>query len=152
MKVKHFHIRLNKENLHQDEEAINSFMQTVIVKKTETQHILSAQANYWSILVFYVDIPVVDEHQEKASEKPTTFDLSTLNTEEKSRYEVLKIWRADTAIKENFPHYIIAHNSQLGAIAKLNPSTTDELLKVKGFSERKITKYGDDIIAVLNSI
>ncbi len=35
MKVKHFHIRLNKENLHQDEEAINSFMQTVSVKKPQ---------------------------------------------------------------------------------------------------------------------
>jgi ATP-dependent DNA helicase RecQ len=64
----------------------------------------------------------------------------------------LRIWRADIAGKENFPQYIIAHNSQLGAIAKLNPTTTDELLNMKGFNERKVAKYGDEIIAVLNSI
>ena len=152
MKVKHFHIRLNKENLHQDEEALNSFMQTVSVKKTATQLISAGQANYWSILVFYLDTPPLEEHHENTSEKQPSFDPSTLNAEERNRYDALRTWRADTAGKENFPHYIIAHNSQLGAIAKLNPTTTNELLKVKGLGERKVAKYGDEIIAVLNSI
>lgn len=39
-------------------------------------------------------------------------------------------------------------------IAKIKPQSLDELSKVKGFVSggQKIAKYGDDIIAVLNSI
>jgi superfamily II DNA helicase RecQ len=152
MKVKHFHIRLNKDNLHQDEEALNSFMQTVSVKKTATQLVSVGQANYWSILVFYLDTIPFEEHHENISEKQPSFDPSTLNVEERNRYDALRTWRADTATKENFPNFIVAHNSQLGAIAKLNPIATDELLKVKGLGKRRVARYGDEIIAVLNSI
>jgi superfamily II DNA helicase RecQ len=152
MKVKHFHIRLNKENLHQDEEALNSFMQSVSVKKTATQLISAGQANYWSILVFFMDLQPLEEIHENTSEKQPTFDPINLNTEERTRYNALRTWRADTASKENFPQYIIAHNSQLGAIAKLNPTITDDLFGIKGLGERKIAKYGDEIIAVLNSV
>ena len=152
MKVKHFNIRLNKEYLYQDEEALNAFMRAVSVKSTATQLISTGQISYWSILVFYLDTPPLEEHHEKTSEKHSAFDPSTLNSEERNRYDALRTWRSDTAVKENFPPYVIAHNAQLGAIAKVNPTTTDGLLKVKGLGERKVAKYGDKIIAILNAL
>ena len=152
MKVKHFHIRLNKDYLQQDEEILNSFMQSVSVKKTATQHITSGQTNFWSILIFYDDIANIDVHLPPSTEKTPPFDPSTLNGEERNRYEALRIWRADTAAKDNFPNYIVASNLQLGVIAKLNPSSKEELYNLKGFGEKKANKYGDEIIAVLNSI
>jgi superfamily II DNA helicase RecQ len=151
MKVKHFHIRLNKEYLHQDEETLNAFMQTVSVKNTAMQLVTLGQDNYWSILVFYGDVSAFDENDEIVSKKQASFDPSTLNEEERSRYEILRRWRAEAAAKDNYPNYIVASNVQLGVIAKLNPSTTEELLKVKGLGARKVEKYGTEIIAVLNS-
>jgi superfamily II DNA helicase RecQ len=152
MNVKHFYLRLSKETLQKDEEVLNSFLQTVLVKKTAIQLISKGEANYWSILVFYTNTAPLEEHPEKTTEKLPTFDASILTSDERNRYDVLRTWRADTATKENSPQYIIAHNSQLGLIAKLNPTTTDELLKVKGLGVKKVAKYGDEIIAVLNSI
>jgi superfamily II DNA helicase RecQ len=152
MKAKHFHIRLNKEDLQQDEDRLNEFLPTVVVKKTATQVITSGQTSYWSIIVFYDDISTLETHHTSATEKQPSFDPSTLTGEERNRYEALRTWRADEAAKDNFPNYIIASNAQLGAIAKLNPSTKDELNNLKGFREKKAIKYGDEIIAVLNSI
>jgi len=152
MKVKHFHIRLNEAYSQQDEETLNSFMQNVSVKKTAAQHIPSEQAGFWSTLVFYEELANIEAQLPPSTEKHPPFDPSTLNGEERDRYEALRAWRADTAAKDNFPNYIVASNSQLGAIAKLNPSSKEELCDLKGFGEKKAAKYGDEIIAVLNSI
>lgn len=152
MKVKHFHIRLNKENLQQDEDKLNEFMQTVVVKKTSQQVVTSGQTSYWTIIVFYDDISTLETHHTSATEKQPPFDPTTLTGEERNRYEALRTWRADEAAKDNFPNYIVASNAQLGTIAKLNPSTKEELNNLKGFGEKKAAKYGDEIIAVLNSI
>lgn len=152
MKLKHFYIRLNKENLQQDEDKLNEFLQSVAVKQTSSQLVTSGQTSYWSIIVFYDDRGVLEIHHNSATEKQPQFDPSTLTGEERNRYEVLRIWRSDEAAKDNFPNYIVASNAQLGAIAKLNPSTKEELINLRGFGERKAIKYGDEIIAVLNSI
>jgi ATP-dependent DNA helicase RecQ len=152
MKMKHFHLRLNKENLLQDEDALNSFMHNVSVKRTEAQHISSGQTSFWSILVFYEDASKIEAHPTSSIEKQLSFDPLTLNEEERHRYEALRIWRASAAAKDSFPNYIVASNAQLGAIAKLNPSAKEDLFTLKGFGEKKAIKYGDDIIALLNSI
>lgn len=152
MKVKHFHIRLNRENLQQDENKLNEFMQTVVVKKTATQVISLGETNYWSIILFYEDISVLETHHTSVTEKQLPFDVSILNFEEKERYEALRVWRSNTAAKDNFPNFIIASNAHLGAIAVLNPSAKEELIALKGFGEKKAAKYGDEIIAILNSI
>lgn len=47
---------------------------------------------------------------------------------------------------------MVAHNAELMSIAKMKPQTVEDLPKIKGFGERKIAKYGDDIITILNSI
>lgn len=41
---------------------------------------------------------------------------------------------------------------ELITIAKVKPQSLDELSKIKGFGGQKISKFGDDIIALLNSI
>ena len=152
MRVKHFHIRLNKENLQHDEDMLNEFMVTVAVKKTATQVITSGQTSYWSIIVFYDDISSLETHHTSGTEKQPPFDPSTLTGEERNRYEALRTWRLVEAAKGNFPNYIVATNANLGAIAKLNPSTKEDLNNLKGFGEKRVAKYGDEIISVLNSI
>lgn len=152
MKIRHFHIRLNKEYVHEDENSVNSFLENVNVKKTTTQYVTAGQTGYWSILVFYEELENIEAQLISETVKNAPFDPSSLNGDERNRYEALRIWRADTAAKDNFPNYIVASNAQLGAIAKLNPSGVEQLASIKGFGERKMKKYGDEIIAVLNSI
>lgn len=144
MKVKVFHIRLTKENLETDQDNLNSFIASVTVKKTAAE-LISAQPSFWSILVFY------DDHR-ITSEKITITSDADLTGEEKDIYESLRQWRQDKATELNLPTYLVAHNAELMTIAKIKPQTLGEFSKVKGFGEQKTAKYGDDIIALLNSI
>jgi superfamily II DNA helicase RecQ len=150
MRVKHFFIRLTKEHMQTDEDRLNEFMQTVAVKKTATQFVTAGQTNYWSILVFHDDISTLEASDSKTDR--VAFDISTLTDEEKVRYEALRTWRGDLARQQALPSYIIASNAELAAIAKLNPSTIEELYKVKGMGDKKISKHGEEIIALMNSI
>jgi superfamily II DNA helicase RecQ len=98
-------------------------------------------------LVFYDDISSLENHK---NEK-TVIDTSTLTEEERTRYEALRTWRSDLARRQALPGYIIASNAELVAIAKLNPTTVEELYKVKGMGEKKISKYGEEIVGLLHS-
>jgi superfamily II DNA helicase RecQ len=147
MRIKHFQIRLTNEYLKADEDSLNEFLKTVVVKKTTPQLVIVEQTTYWSVLVFYDDISSLENHK---NEK-TVIDTSSLTEEERTRYEALRTWRSHLARRQASPNYIVASNAELAAIAKLNPTTLQELHKVKGMGEKKISKYGEEIIGLLNS-
>jgi ATP-dependent DNA helicase RecQ len=65
-------------------------------------------------------------------------------------YRLLSAWRLRRSNEENIAPYIIAHNSTLKDIVKLRPIAPLELMTIKGFGERRVNKYGKEIIAVLN--
>jgi superfamily II DNA helicase RecQ len=147
MRVKHFQIRLTNEYLQADEDSLNEFLKTVVVKKTTPQIVIVGQTTYWSVLVFYDDISSLENHK---NEK-TVIDISSLTEEERTRYEALRTWRNDLARRQALSNYIIASNAELATIAKLNPTTIEELHKIKGMGDKKISKYGEEIIGLLNS-
>lgn len=151
MKVKHFYLRLSQQYLQIDQESLNNFLENIIVKKTVTE-LIDGQPKFWSILVFYEEQN--NKVNAKKSDKISITNEDELSEEEKNIYAALKQWRQDKASKMNVPSFVIAHNAELISIAKVKPKNIDELAKIKGFAlnGRKISKYGDDIIAVLNSI
>ena len=79
-----------------------------------------------------------------------THEESQLDSKEQKIYETLDEWRNQKANEENIAPYIIAHNSMLIQIIKLHPKTIKELNAIKGFGERRINKYGKEIIAIIN--
>jgi len=75
--------------------------------------------------------------------------------EQKSELEIdqelfdrLRVWRAQRALKDGMPAYIIAHDKTLAAVSILKPRSEDELLKVPGFGTKKVEAYGADIIRI----
>jgi translin len=79
-----------------------------------------------------------------------THEEPPLDSKEQKIYETLDEWRNQKANEENIAPYIIAHNSMLIQIIKLHPKTIKELNAIKGFGERRINKYGKEIIAIIN--
>jgi len=149
MNVKLFKTRLDEAHLQHDQETINSFMETVTVKKTATQFVIG-QPDYWSVLVFYEN-GKVHKNGSKESDKISFEPDVELSDEEKQIILALKQWRKDRAKEINVPEYLICHNAELLAVTKTKPASMQELTKIKGFGDQKIAKYGDDIIAVLNA-
>lgn len=148
MKVKTFQIRLNEEHLHADQEMVNNFLAEVTVKKTSTE-LVNAKPSYWSLLAFYTD----EKNIGGAKNGKLFFPVDTeLSTEENNLYNALKQWRQERAELLGVPSYIVAGNAELITITKVKPQSVDELIQIRGFGGQKVAKYGDDIIALLNSV
>ena len=141
MNIKVFNIRLDKDNCDNDQNLMNSFLDSVEVKLTSTNFVTTGTVDFWSAVVFY-DL-------KKSESKPT--EVIELNEKENAIFTALKLWRNDLAQKKGWSSFRICHNSHLISIAKVNPQSIEELRKVKSFGESRTINYGEDIIAVLNS-
>jgi superfamily II DNA helicase RecQ len=146
MKLKVFHVRLTKEHFEADQEAINYFLRHMSVNKVETELVTGQPNNYWSILIFY------DDKVGKQNGKISVTEKSDLTADEIQIFEALKHWRSDKGSKLHIPNFMVCHNTELMTIAKVIPKTLGEFSKIKGFSDGKIAKFGEEIIAVLNSV
>lgn len=77
----------------------------------------------------------------KEEEKPIDEEL----------FHKLKLWRKSKAIKENIKPYIILSDSSLISIVNQLPKSSEELLEVRGVGEKKVEKYGDEILKLLSN-
>lgn len=66
-------------------------------------------------------------------------------------YETLVRWRDMVCNDEKMPIYMVANQATLKEICTWLPLSTKELLQVSGFGKAKVEKYGDDIIAAVES-
>jgi superfamily II DNA helicase RecQ len=149
MNIRLFQTRLDAQHLEQDQETINRFMEKVYVRKTATQFI-PADPDYWSIMVFYEN----EKPKRTTSKEPEKLSVNPdepLTAHEIEIISALKQWRKDKAQNANVPDFLICQNAELLSLTKLKPRTMEELGRVKGFGEKKIARFGEDIIAVLNA-
>ena len=158
MNLKLFNTRLSTESALADQQAINSFMDTVTVKKTASQFV-PGNPDYWSILVFYENpkpngakVKEAKETKEvKEAEKQPAITEEDLNETERTIYAALRLWRKDRATEINLPEFMVFKNATLLTIALEKPQDLLALSKIKGLGDQKIAKYGDDIVAILNA-
>jgi superfamily II DNA helicase RecQ len=147
MNLKLFNTRLSPENAVNDQMAINTFMDTVSVKKTSTQFV-PGNPDYWSILVFYEDL---NGTHKKETEKQPAITEADLNETERNIYAALRLWRKDRATEINLPEFMVCHNATLMTVARERPADLLALSKIKGLGDQKVAKYGEDIVAILNA-
>ena len=76
----------------------------------------------------------------KEDEKPINKEL----------FERLKVWRRIKANKENVKPYIIFSDSSLMEIVNILPKNLEELKEIRGVGEKKLQKYGEEIIDIIN--
>jgi superfamily II DNA helicase RecQ len=88
------------------------------------------------------NIPLID--REIKEEKPKNKDL-----ELDDLYQRLKTWRKTKAEEEKLPAFWIFTNTTLEEIVKKHPKTKEDLLKVKGFGQKKFEKYGQAILEIV---
>jgi superfamily II DNA helicase RecQ len=67
-------------------------------------------------------------------------------------YEELKKFRLEKSRRENIKPYFIFNNKQLDHLIEIMPQNHTDLLKVNGFGEVKVEKYGDEILAIISNI
>ena len=68
----------------------------------------------------------------------------------KELFNKLKLWRRERANKEGIRPYIIFSDATLIEIVNKMPKSKEELFDIRGVGEKKVLKYGDDIINIIS--
>jgi len=63
--------------------------------------------------------------------------------------EHLRAWRSRKAKELGMPAYIVMNDNSLDALCRVRPSTPQQLMNVLGFGEKKVEKYGAEILEEL---
>jgi superfamily II DNA helicase RecQ len=150
MKVKIFKIRLSKEFLHQDQKALDAFLESKEIIKVETAFV--NDENYWSVVLYFDEIKVSQNVVKDSKSVKYSADDEALNEGEIKILDALKLWRSEKAREQNLPTYFIATNKELSSVAKYKPVKKEELLDIKGFGKHKIENYGEEILEIVESI
>jgi DNA helicase-2/ATP-dependent DNA helicase PcrA len=64
-------------------------------------------------------------------------------------FERLRSWRVERAGQEKVPAYVVFTDLTLQAIAEVKPVDPPGLLRINGIGASKLTKYGDDVLAII---
>jgi ATP-dependent DNA helicase RecQ len=62
----------------------------------------------------------------------------------------LRAWRSELARKRGVPAYVVLHDATIDGIAAARPKTPDELREIPGIGDKKLERYGRDLIALVN--
>ncbi|MBN1359199.1 MAG: DNA helicase RecQ [Sedimentisphaerales bacterium] len=68
---------------------------------------------------------------------------------DKGLFETLRQLRRDIAGRKGLPAYVVFDDRTLREMARLKPSTGDELLEVKGVGEKKCQQYGKAFLSAI---
>lgn len=145
MNIQVFTIRIASEHLLSDQQQLNDFLKQVTFVKSATHFVVSEESQYWSVLLHY-------ESLKEISDKKAPEQVADLTPGAQYVFECLKQWRTEKAEALNVPKFMICHNSELINIAFHHPKNVVELKRIKGFGDKKIAKYGEEIISVLNAV
>jgi len=67
-------------------------------------------------------------------------------------FELLRQKRNARANELGVKPFMVLHNKTLQEVSRLRPTTTEELLKIKGMGEKKIKKHGKMVLEIVNDL
>lgn len=86
----------------------------------------------------------------KIKKAKETIKEHSLNEADNELFQKLKILRLEFAKAENMPPYIIFHDKTLLEMAFKKPVSLEEMSEISGVGERKLEKYGEAFLKILN--
>ena len=63
----------------------------------------------------------------------------------------LRAWRSEVARKQGIPAYVVLHDVTIDGIASLRPRTQEQLRGIAGIGDKKLERYGRELIAIVNT-
>jgi len=111
----------------------------------EMEELVAAIEEKHTIITEYPNLPKVED----IVIPPLSED--SLSPDGKRILSALKIWRNQIAQDVNLPEFMILNNNTLLAIATYMPQGLEPLSIIKGMSEKKVERYGNDVIAIVNA-
>ncbi len=80
------------------------------------------------------------------------YDELELSKSEQAIFDRLRSWRMGSAREHGVPAYVVFQDATLREIAKVKPTSLDQLRGVTGVGEKKLVSYGEDIVGIINEM
>jgi DNA helicase-2/ATP-dependent DNA helicase PcrA len=95
--------------------------------------------------------PHVAAQRDRLRAATPTVIRDAVATEDQPLFDALKHWRATAARAANVPAFVILNDSTLRELARTRPSTAGDLLAVPGIGPVKASRFGADVLAVVEA-
>jgi len=118
------------------EDSLNEFCLNKIILAKKIRFFQDQNGAYWTVFIEYNEVL---EKTQAADNLPET---------DKLLFERLREWRKSKADEKGFPVYVVCNNAQLRDIAITKPATKEDLKRIKGFGQKKIEDYGDEVLNI----
>ena len=80
----------------------------------------------------------------------STLTKNQLNDDDLILFDQLKAKRLELAKSQNLPPYIIFHDKTLIQMTQIKPQTLEQMSKISGVGQNKISKYGQIFLDIIN--
>lgn len=88
-------------------------------------------------------VAVTEVMEEEKAEEQVVDNASDL-------YEEIRRYRYNKSKEEGNKPYFLFNNNTLDFLVKEKPRTREELLKIQGFGQVKVDKYGKELLEIIN--
>ena len=85
----------------------------------------------------------------KTAAKRSATASTGLEAEAARLWERLRAWRAGIAKEHGVPAYVVFHDATLAELARARPQSEAELGQISGVGQRKLERYGADLLELL---
>ena len=85
----------------------------------------------------------------KTAAKRSVTAAAGLEAEAARLWEQLRAWRAGIAKEHGVPAYVVFHDATLAELARARPQSEAELGQISGVGQRKLARYGADLLELL---
>jgi len=136
MQIKLFTIPVSDTGVFTEE--LNRFLRANKILEVENHLISNEKGASWCFCIKYIESAWTNN----PADRPRTDYKNELDEETFLVFSKLRQIRKQLAIEDAVPAYAICTDQELASMAKLKELTTEKLLTVKGFGEKKLEKYG----------
>lgn len=138
MPVRIFTVPFDAEEMRFRDEDFQGFCLNKAIRHLQSEFFTLNGIPYWTILIQY-DTTILKDDATAALAEP-----------ERKLFEHLQQWRKEKALSEGIPVYIIATNKELTELITRAPKTLDGLKSIKGFGKQKVSRYGKEMLDLIN--
>jgi superfamily II DNA helicase RecQ len=147
MQIRIFNIPLSDTGEMQAE--MNRFLATNRALEIEQRFYQNEKGAYWSFCVRYLISNTGSFHQQTRKQKVDYKEL--LNEKEFAIFSKLRECRKTIAANDAVPAYAVFTDEELAGIARLPAIEVGKLIAVKGIGDKKVEKYGSQLIELFKS-
>jgi superfamily II DNA helicase RecQ len=133
-----------------EEESLNFFLRNARILNVRRKIVCQDNFYYWAVAVEYLSGTAPNVETKKFDPNKKRIDYNEeLSPENFAIFAKLRDWRKITATREGVQLYTIFVNEQLAMMVEKRVVTKEALMEINGVGSSRVSKYGDEVLAIL---